>query len=248
VALGGIVIVSTGIVAAVEPNRVVPGLLAGDAFYHLRPTRYWRQRLREDSKAEDLSDEVRRAFVGHTGASPVLKECLQDPDADLRATAAWLLGRTGPYRECVPPLLTALHDVEITVRIQAIRSLGHIGSDASEAGPSLAQCLDDPDHQVAHEANVAMWLVAPRFAAERGGWQLFKSKEWRFAAFFPRAPKDSTGNLDTPFGAFKIHNWMESYGVDNFAVAVIDYSKEVADAITPDEWIRRLKAAPGPLG
>lgn len=106
-------------------------------------------------------------------AIPTLTKLLTDPDADVRAAASKAVGAIDPkatvaigplvrrlrgdWREmknaaeslskmgeaAVPPLIEALHDRELKVRIAAAHILGEIGPAAKDAVPSLTAALKD---------------------------------------------------------------------------------------------------------
>src|SRR6516162_5148467 len=69
---------------------------------------------------------------------------LKDPDADVRRSAAKLLGEAGPEaKPAVAALSAALKDRDRYVRRYAAQSLGEIGPDAKAAVPSLATAMKD---------------------------------------------------------------------------------------------------------
>src|SRR5438552_2159468 len=82
-------------VAVFEPFRIVPGFFGGDAFFKMRPTRYWRELLRADGAAGSIREETISEFAGRSWSVPVLRECLKDSDRNVRWPAAHLLRRTG---------------------------------------------------------------------------------------------------------------------------------------------------------
>lgn len=90
-----------------------------------------------------LADEARDAQIRK------LIGQLKDKDASIRATAADILGRTGPEaKSAVPALIDLLKDKDAKVRAAAAESLGGIGPDAKSAVPELIKLLKDKDASV----------------------------------------------------------------------------------------------------
>src|SRR5262245_37190176 len=106
-----------------EPYQIVPGILHGESFYHLRPTRYWRELLRKDGQAGRISKETEIHFGDHSETVPVLQQCLRDPDRNVRWPAAYHLARMSWDRKNIPILCDCLHDDDAEVRFQGIRGL-----------------------------------------------------------------------------------------------------------------------------
>jgi HEAT repeat protein len=65
--------------------------------------------------------------MGHTQAIDALIVALDDPETDIRATAAMSLGLLGD-RRAESAIIALLNDEEASVRAQAIIALGHLGS------------------------------------------------------------------------------------------------------------------------
>ncbi len=92
-------------------------------------------------------------------ALPRLAALLNDPNPELRRTAAQALGKIA-RKEAVPALMGALRDPDAGVRRHAAWALGMIGEDA--VGPDrspLASLLFDPDPGVREAAALALGLT-----------------------------------------------------------------------------------------
>lgn len=220
--------------AALEPYHVVPGLIRGESFHQLRPTSYWRKVLREDGRAGQLSARTKEVFNWNGGA--ILLECLKDPDPHVRRPAALLLGRVVTPREALQELRPALADPDRNVRILVLRALAWKGFDAMAAGADIAAMLQDPDEELAHEADAALWEINPRLAVSTCGWKPFESKEWQFSAVFPKGLDEKTQEIPTPFGPASVRMWAAAHRATFLTVAVTEYPPEVADAFTDEDW------------
>ncbi len=77
------------------------------------------------------------------------KTVTDDPDPEMRMKAVALLNQGGSSRQ-VPGLIKALSDIEMPVRIAALRSLGEIADPA--AAPYVSALLKDPENEVRSEA------------------------------------------------------------------------------------------------
>ena len=87
-----------------------------------------------------------------------LGELLEDPDPDMRRTAAEAMGKIG-RRSSRAGLIAALHDREARVRAAAALSLGRLGD--AESGLALLQSLSDPAELVRVVAALALGEVEP---------------------------------------------------------------------------------------
>lgn len=169
-----------------DPNQMVRGLLAGEAFYQSKPTSYWRQVLRGDGEQGHISRASERQFGWHRECVPVLLECSRDPDRNVRWPAIYLL-RRGNYRnQRILDLLTeSLNDNDPEVRLQAILTLGAWERAAQSAIPALSSLLHDPIEQVAYFAYDALWSIDVEAAVKLTGWQRCASPEWNFSVMLP---------------------------------------------------------------
>src|SRR5262245_25493215 len=108
-------VVAAAIAAFLEPNQIVPGLLAGEPFYKGRPVRYWREVLRRQGQAGTIPKTPSKLFYGDS-ALLILLKCARDPDPQVRWPAVSHLGDTW----CCSPralnvLIEALQDDQIAV-------------------------------------------------------------------------------------------------------------------------------------
>lgn len=134
------------VAAFLEPTQIVRGFLAGDSFYRGRPSRYWREYLREDGRSGKVSRSNVRQFRDTRAAFAVLCKCASDPDRNVRWPAITLFGHGGERSEKILSVLVhALDDDDMEVRLQANRALAYWGSMARSAVPALANRLNDPE-------------------------------------------------------------------------------------------------------
>ncbi len=125
-----------------EPSGAVLGYLRGESFFEGRPTGYWARSLMSDPKTRSVV--TAQLEQGKSDAAPVLIELLQQtgPDAaELRWTAAEILGSIGPSTGAGPALLAALEDPDPHVRAVAARWLAAVGVPAEDAVPVLIAML-----------------------------------------------------------------------------------------------------------
>src|SRR4051794_8335081 len=112
-ALGSLSLGLAVLVAFLEPNRIVPGFLAGEPFYRGRPVRYWREVLRSHGRAGSIPKSPSKEFYGDQ-AMPVLRECARDGDPLVRWPAISHLGGTSVRSaEALRILVEALQDESV---------------------------------------------------------------------------------------------------------------------------------------
>ena len=108
------------------------------------------------------NENVRNAaftIVEECGAAavPALIEALKDDDADVRSSAADVLGNIGAEaKAAVPALIEALKDDDADVRSSTAYALGNIGAEAKAAVPALVEALEDDDADVRSGAAYAL--------------------------------------------------------------------------------------------
>ena len=174
------------------PNRweALAGWWAGEAFLDGQPTRYWREALRRDGLAGELSGSTwLSVHQAGQARSPVLLACARDPDPLVRSTAIYVLGVTDTRGEAVRDLLRAgLHDPIPSVRGHALLALGHWGPMARPEVPRIVELLHDPNEIVVARAEVALWRLDPARARTEIGWREFSCEDEGFAVEFPGEP------------------------------------------------------------
>lgn len=232
------------LVALFEPTQTVRGILRGEAIYSGRPTRYWREVLRADGETGAVSERTVERLGSHR-AIPVLLECLEDPDPNVRWPAANLIGRfvgrsVGFNDRVLPGLRRALGDEDVEVRLQTVLVMIRIGPNARAAIPDLVPLLRDLDPQVRHYADIALWEADARMAPALTGWTVYTSPEWGFSATFPSAPKEGQQPVVRWNSQVVIHSFMAPHIAAQCAVAVSDHPGEVIKALSEGE---RLEAA-----
>ena len=117
--------------------------------------------------ADDARERVRAVQkLGRTGEESALavfeRVIRQDDDPMVRGQAAAALGKFGSER-AIPALQAALDDLEQSVRVQAVRGLGHIGGESSARilGELL---LNDADGRVRRTAAWSLGQVDDELA------------------------------------------------------------------------------------
>jgi hypothetical protein len=235
------------VTVAFEPTHVGRGILRGEAFHRGRPTSYWREILRADGQAGVIGDHIVESFNGPT-AIPVLLECLEDQDRNVRWPAINRLGRfTGRYGSftdrVLPGLRKALVDEDPEVRLQAVLIMGGMGPNARRVAPQLARLLHDPEIQVSHYADVALWEVDSALALEAGGWKRFSSEKWGFSAVYPAdTPVEKQMPVERWGSQVVVHSFTAAHGVAHCVVGVSEYPGGTVEAASENE---RLDSAQG---
>ncbi|MFQ5700799.1 MAG: HEAT repeat domain-containing protein [Acidobacteriota bacterium] len=105
-------------------------------------------------------------------AVPLLTDLLQDPEADIRARAAFALGSIGDPNSC-PVLLRALGDESWAVRAMAAKALGRLKLE--ECVPRLCDALADPQWWV--RVNAAEALKRQGRAGDRALLEMLDSQD-----------------------------------------------------------------------
>ncbi|MFM8250436.1 MAG: HEAT repeat domain-containing protein [Planctomycetota bacterium] len=127
-----------------EPTLSVRGWLRGEPFYDGRSASFWtRQLLSDDNPA--VSEEARQKLARDDGSTQDLLCALvarQSAPAELRWTAAEMLGKSGPLKPAVSQaLLAALQDPDQAVQSVAAKAVGEVKVDAAAAVPALLKLL-----------------------------------------------------------------------------------------------------------
>jgi hypothetical protein len=109
--------------------------------------------------------EIIRALgeFGADGAAavPALTAALSDPDADVRAAAAWSITQVGPDAAAVTALSRLLADTNPRVRCQAALAIAATGPKALPVLPALIRALGDPLNYVRGPAANAIGAIGP---------------------------------------------------------------------------------------
>ncbi|HEV3145466.1 MAG TPA: HEAT repeat domain-containing protein [Gemmataceae bacterium] len=229
-----------------EPYQIVPGLLHGDAFYQMRPTRYWQEILRNDGRAGKISKETEGRFWHRSNSVPVLQQCLRAPDKNVRWPAAYFLARMDYDRKIIASLCECLHDDDPEVRFQAIGGMLRI--QGKSPPPAAVQEMmtvmkSDPELQIRHAAERVLWRIDPAAAREARGWLHFVSKEWGFSAEVPAPPKMLEQIVQSPGGPVPAHAfqfWMEP---SCFQIIVNEYPKDFVESTTEEQRNDGLRKA-----
>jgi hypothetical protein len=174
---------------------------------------------------------------------PVLQVYADDPDRNVRWAAIALLAEGDLRTQATLDLfINALGDEDPEVRLKAIGALAHWGSMAHPAIPELVLRLQDPENQVAHFADLALWEIDAAAAVAASGWQPFTSQEFGFSVMFPGKPerKDLAGAAIAH--AFQAWHQAGTYqGPTQYLVIVAEHPESVVKGSTEEERFRAMK-------
>ncbi len=119
----------------------------------------------EPSAHIEAAEELAVLGPAAKDAVPALVAVLDDPDVQVRATAAIALGRIGSdAKDAVGKLIGLLEDATELVRWTALIALGDIGPAASPAVPSVIRKLRDEAENVRSGAMFALGRIGPAAA------------------------------------------------------------------------------------
>jgi hypothetical protein len=241
-------IVAAMLFALAEPNRVIPGLLAGEPFHRWRPARFWKDVLRSDGAAGVVRQQTAKDLQLPVDSSvAVLKACLCDPDPHVRWPAAVLMGNSLFANNVVPSLRDATRDEDAEVRLSALLSLQGFGANARAAVPELIERFhDDPELQARFYAERALWHVSPEDARREGGWRIVASKTWNFSADFPAEPTESDITIESPWGPTVSRAFNAGHEVTRCVVVVTDYPADMLKTTSTEQLLDAIgNAVPG---
>jgi len=189
-----------------------------------------------DGEAGQVRTETIDNFTSsHFSPIAVLRQCLRDPDKNVRWPAALILGRSSHTYEAVRALREAMHDEDVQVRFQAINSLGRRGANSSQAVDDLIAVMkNDPEVQVRALAERALWRIQPAAAQKARGWSHFVSSEWGFSVEMPAEPTMKDAPVETPFGPVLAHAFQSWIEPTCFQLVVTDYPKEYVESTSED--------------
>jgi hypothetical protein len=156
-----------------------------------------------------------------------------------------LLGRScRGTQQALTALVEALQDEDPDVRLKAVWVLGSWGPLARQAFPDLADTLRDPELQVAHLADLALWEIDVAAAVKACGWKRYRRADWGFSVMLPGEPKVS--RKEAALAPVEVHCFTawHKLGTENgptcYVVAVCDHTEETVRASTEKE---RLQAS-----
>jgi hypothetical protein len=134
---------------------------ATEAVYRGRALSDYRKSLEHGDRAAVLRSIG--AFREDAGAAvSEVGQMLADPNADVRAAAAWALSQMGPAgAKAVPGLTKALADPNPLVRSLSAVALRSMGPKAADAVPALIQALSDAEPSVRSPAADALGRIGP---------------------------------------------------------------------------------------
>jgi hypothetical protein len=123
--------------------------------------------------------------------------------------------------------------------LQAIQALGEWGTEAQAAAPTLVARLEDPEKQVAHYADLALWKVDPTIAARQ--WRRYRCGTFDCSVEFPAAPELRKRALQGTAHSFECLHQDGSYQSPTRYVAVIVEHDPDVLALTEEQRFQRLK-------
>jgi hypothetical protein len=128
-----------------------------------------------------------------------------------------------------------------------------MGVDGPAGNPALTARLSDPEPQVAHFADLALWQIDPTAAPSACGWRLFKSTEFGVSAMLPGKPEE--GDNPVLDGLAVAHSFQLQHqggpyqSPTRYVIAVATYPEEFLKGSTEEERLRGMKdAAPFFMG
>ena len=144
--------------------KATPAPVPGTPVYRGRPLADYVEKLRQAPAAEraDLVRAIGSFGEDGAAAASAMAGALADPDAQVRAAAAWALSQTGaPGAAAVPALATALSDSSPRVRSLVAVALEAMGPAAVPALPELVRALSDPVDYVRVPVAEALGAMGP---------------------------------------------------------------------------------------
>jgi HEAT repeats len=229
---GILVVVALFAFALVEPTYIIRGVFKREAFFHSRPTSYWREILRKDGESGQVSEATKQQFDKGRFACRVLNECLGDADANVRKIAIKLIETNCVFSEIVPALDRCLDDPDVDIRCDAAWGLGRCGSEAFCVTPKLVKLLQNPDASLVACADHSLWAISPEVAAKEGPWRVFDSDKLQFSVLMPGSPHEERKIIQTPFGEANMSQFTLTFGHTHFAVAVVEYPQRTIEEFT----------------
>lgn len=232
--------------ALLEPTHIVRGLLAGEPFYRERPLSYWREVLREQGREGNVPATTASYFREGQAAFPVLRACAGDPDRNVRWPAIFLLGYSDLRTEQVlEVLVNALEDGDIGVRLKAASALARWGPAARQAVPALTALLHDPEIQVAHYADLALWQIDEAAAATACDYHPFHCPRFGFSVMLPGEPEREDRPVQGGVGvAHSFQQWHHAgpnEAPTRYVVLVCEYPEALLKGVAVEERFRGTK-------
>ena len=242
------VFVALVVISIYEPTRIMRGLALREAFFNGRPTSYWRDIIRVDGAAGKLADETVDAF-DDPSAIPVLRECLADPDPNVRWPTVYLINEAGFIRDIEPAARRALDDPNIDVKLAGLRVVRRLGREASSTIPKLVDLTSDDDLNIVAAAHYALWEIDTEEALKAGRWQELQSTKYQFSVVMPGTPEKDEASVQTPYGEAPLHRFSVSFGFARCIVGVSEYSEQVlSDFSVEDRYDSAAEVTADALG
>ena len=171
-----------------EPNRICRGLLAGEPFYRDRPLSYWKRSCagtgRRPRPRRDRSPIPRRQL-----GLPCPSRIRQRPRPQ-RPLARHLPGGIQRATNAAGPGPAGGGD---RPRRRGEAEGGNRPRPLGAGGAAGRTCprvrLQDPEAQVAHYADLALWAVDQPAAVAASGYRTFSSSEFGFSVALPGEPE-----------------------------------------------------------
>jgi HEAT repeat protein len=159
-------------------------------------------------RSQYVSFAANRLGPEDTNCVPLLIDCLQNANADLRCEAAQGLGQIGPgANAAIPALTTALRDrnvrgMSFAVRVEAAHALWQIGHEPNGPMQVLEEALNDPDPQTSGWALIYLCemrpkddTMIPKIIAQLQGGGVFQMVAASMIGHYGAAAKDAVPDL-----------------------------------------------------
>lgn len=145
-----------------------------------------------DESPIEVADEIVRSVISIDdpekliGQADKLKSLMKHPNADVRKSVVWALGRTGDFK-LVPLMLDGIRDPSVDVNIEAIQALRFISRKPNGFGESLAPFASLGDEEKIKNAppEVRLKLATP--------WREKALKDWSSWYFRVRPHEEQDG-------------------------------------------------------
>lgn len=221
--------------AAVDPFRIVSGIVNGESFYRGCPTSYWRGEISQAISAKS-SLQALEALFEDGWASDVLIECTNDRDKKVRAISAMLLSDCRYSSQIIRALERLLKDREDIVVNASIQSLAAFGGRSKPAVPELLALAKGNDEYLQMPARTALWSIDQQAAIKLEGWEKIDNEDLEFFAELPAPINVDESPVPTAAGDLAIARFESQTGLVFYSIAVSQMLPEAVEAVKADGW------------
>ena len=232
------------ILAACVPTYLAWRARNGETLYRERPTSHWREILRARTAKLEQSATFRR--WQHSGILQPFRfysNAWTTPTGTCGWPAMHLLGEfSDPIynysNRVLPAIRKGFGDQDVEVRLQAVIAMRKMGPNARPLAGELARLLSDPEYQICHFADVALWEVDANFAPTACDWKKFSSKQWGFSAMLPAVLQENEIQVERWGSQVVVYSFKAQHRVTLCIIAVSEYPVQTLSAISEEETSR----------